>query len=740
MPEYPPVKIVPPKEAVPTGTEVQVKAVENAVTRSILLNPDESERNRLGKFILEERLTKAGLASAGVISVEKMSPQQRSVADGQLDVLAAGIYSAVFHNLKEPRVEPWLMALGGAAYSQVNALLPPALKGMEGKLVGILVKRPDLETRAREVDQARKATNMAVGSQREALAKVLDGAIAEVAGRKIRANPPDWEQFDRLTAYWENEAKRLRGLRVSSSGAAGVTSGADAMQRYYERQAAIGEMVEATSKEEWLQALIYKLPKTRPGALWEYDAPGWVLAKSADETERRSQWRRLIETVDGLHVGTINRRNSTEFNGGGIKGVAETVMNLPKISESDLRYLYENQRGFKESLETIMADLFDEKVADKGKRELRNVTPTDAGKTTFFVFKELKRGNVETRAGVFVRDFGEYKEDLAKRLSEDRGLRLDPEQAKIMVSAATDFLEQGGVFEFADTDRKATFTSDGARTAMRPWEKFRLKLEKGERFGGNWSTYFRMMMGNVLDRMTATVMANPGLTEREKRQEIEREKEQEVVRRMKESGYIPLALSGSVLNKEMFENNKVSLGRLLKDKSPIRFTETSNDILYDTKKWIKAACDFWSCVAGGAALEFREFAEYDNVITKFVDPLANAMGDIEGYGIELSGEEVAGAIGGAAGMWPFEGPYIRIAKYAGNLAFVENYAGAGQEIVAQLGLSRENEKRVIKILGFNDEKRLKDLNDRCSKLELELNPNARSNKRERYRRERLHLV
>lgn len=654
----------------------------------------EGIRTGLGQMCYLAMRNEHGSGKGGSWLKDLFDPNKLGIANpaevnGYLTVISGGKVDSGNRTLVTERGA--LTGLGEAVRSCVIAN-----KGIQGVLGGLEASRKALKLG----DQGDR------GIWREEIAKARDRL------QNLSFDDTEVDSERRLAIeYLMGEEKALGEMAVSGG------SGSDAMTAYYERQARIGEMVEATSQKEWLEALIYKLPKTRPGALWEYSAPGWVLAKSADEGERRAQWRRLIETVDGLHVGTLNRRNSTEFNGGGVKGVAETVMNLPKIQEGDLKYLYEKQRGFREALETVVKDLFDEKVIDRESRVLRVATAGDVagGMTTFYVFKDLSRGRTETRAGMFVRDFGSYKTDLAMRLQREKG--LDLEQAQIMISAAVDFLEQGGAFEFADTERKATFISDGARTVMRPREKFRQKLRDKERFGGNWSTYFRVMMGNV----------------------PENQREQRVVDEMDREGYIPAVLSGSVLNQKMYGNGKVMLGKLLYRGVPVRFAETSSDILYSTKKTIKAACDFWSCVAGGAALEFRDFAEFDNVVTKWVDPLANAIGDIHGFGIELSAKEIAGAIGGAAGLWPFEGPYIRIARYAGNLNFKDNYAGAGQEIVAQLGLDEEKEKQVKAIFGFDNKTKLRDMAVKCSNLAYELNPNASARDREGYRKKRLHL-
>jgi len=145
------------------------------------------------------------------------------------------------------------------------------------------------------------------------------------------------------------------------------------------------------------------------------------------------------------------------------------------------------------------------------------------------------------------------------------------------------------------------------------------------------------------------------------------------------------------------------LGDALLRGEDIVFKRTENDFYFTWKKdQVMSACDIWMYITGKVPLEFKQFNEVDNVISRWRTDLYNDVSALRGEngGIaQISTEVVAAAIGGSIGLWPFEGPYLRMTPVSSEM--IQQYIFSAGEVVRVLGLKDDETNSIKKIFGVN---------------------------------------
>ncbi len=470
--------------------------------------------------------------------------------------------------------------------------------------------------------------------------------------------------------------------------------------------------MKTVSLGEQVDAYLYvRAPRERAPQQWEYDVPdelrniGFNLInpkwKGLSVTEKKEtwnklsqvekdkldqeSWRQLLSFMDQW-LGAIytKRYNSADYNNR-IDAMSQSILNLKGLNESDLKKWYENPVL---NLKGVMRQIA---------RELLTETEVPGIKSKAYVF-EIRDGKYVEGSYVeqFVNNEDGYKRELVKRLTskiDENGNKVVPVvgnevAAKLSVALAMNVMEMGGVFSFADGLRKLGWESDALRLSQRPERKYRSKITGGELFGGPWTEW-------------ANVMSEGD--------------EQETMRRIDQQNIVPLQLAGSFLDMPHKEDRdtRSMMERIYNDPQGIKFDNLEKDMFFGWRKdHIMPAARIWMYVSGKNKLELSKTREVDAVISEWRSDLYNDIMTLrkcpDSY---VSTDTIKGAIGGAVGLWPFEGPYLRINNPGvhGNGAI--DYGESVIEIIRQLGLGPTEQQYLLSAFGV-DKKNYKDLSDK----------------------------
>jgi hypothetical protein len=145
----------------------------------------------------------------------------------------------------------------------------------------------------------------------------------------------------------------------------------------------------------------------------------------------------------------------------------------------------------------------------------------------------------------------------------------------------------------------------------------------------------------------------------------------------------------------------------------IPFSKKENDLFFGWRKdHIMPAARMWMYISNKTPLEFSRNRENDAVISQWRTDLLNDVNMLRenGDGI-VSTEIIQGAIGGSVGLWPFEGPYLRISSDAMHGNGPIDYSESAIEIIRQLGLNSPESNQILRFFGV-DKKFYKDLSDK----------------------------
>jgi hypothetical protein len=351
-----------------------------------------------------------------------------------------------------------------------------------------------------------------------------------------------------------------------------------------------------------------------------------------------------------------------------IKGVA---IGMWSMKEKKLKKIYEDKDnlslGFRGALETLVGELL--------------VMDSDLN---ILVFKPETDGS---KVSQFMTDSSEYKKQLAERLVKDRNQPeiTNIEQAQIMVSIASDFLEMGGVYDLADTNRHFGDSPDALRTLMRPDQKFGSKIKGGDLWGGPWGQW------------AMTVAGNNGI---------------EAANLLESINITPKLLCGSALNLmvDVGGDEKISLGRALIEKRNVNFRERAGDFYFNWKKdQIMPAADMWMYVSGKNKLQFKSFQDTTQAISEWRGGLFGAVRGLRKEGSDLGLDLVptrvlAAAIGASTTVWPFQPLFLRVDQSdeaIKNPRFIDDYIDTAGNIIRSVAQSEDERNELMSIFGVN---------------------------------------
>jgi len=653
---------------------------------NIILNPidDIAKKKVVGESMkLVEGLAEQGqwktdnVASLLAAEKDKNRPANQEVAGERLDVLGKGVFVAMRYGGNEELKD----VLGTGSAVEIDNVLPEPLKGLGERVRSNIIEDENILKVLDDLDKTRRLTDK-MGKPGE---KKLEGKISEALDKLLDLEA-DEEELSMVVAYLgaememmgEGDILEIVKKQIEDQG---VDEKVKA-EKYFASEFELKEALTIVSKEEWLEGIRTKsYDKATIPSIWMYKAPKWLENikegesddnKKKRESEEMKEWRDLYALTEGISMAVATKRRDSRF-GSDIDYIKTNILSMFAFKEKTLKFMLEKESyGFRDALETVMEELF--------------VKNSDG----LYVFKSNDE-NVDD----FKNDSSKYKLHLAKRLVDKEGSvfkitdevkeddRMD--QAVIMTSIACDFLEMGGQFEAADTDRKIGYVSDGLRTVMRPIEKFVRKVGKGELWGGPWGEYSRAVTKN----------------------------EKEAVDLINKMGVIPNVLCGSILNHgiEIGKDTYKPLGDFLMNKDKVPLTTSEGDFYFSWRKdQVMPACDIWQYVSGKVPLEFKQYNEVDNVISKWRRDLVNAVTTLrdvknkKGGVPQVTTNVVEAAIGASTGLWPFnpkDGLYLRINPLSDALNAREMYVRVGKEILRGIGMNDQENDELLKTYNLN---------------------------------------
>lgn len=469
------------------------------------------------------------------------------------------------------------------------------------------------------------------------------------------------------------------------------------LAEYQKKEGVLKEKITQLSIEELIKAFVgISTPRERAPQIWEYEAPKWIgnvgleRGKGKDvpanetveafEKRKVNEWRTVLKFSEGWFANVYNKRNDSDYNNN-VEKMGGNILSKTGLEEQDFDWFCK-QRALKgrEVISTIMKDLMEPKVIEatvEGRRQ----------STTIYVLKQGVDGNYDGEAKKYQENETDYKNRLAKKLVTERMFESE-ELAKLSIATAMNLMEMGGTFSLADTKRFLSWESDALRLVQRPETKFGAKVGK-ELWGGPWGEYAMTMSDG-----------NRNVAEN----------------KLNEYGVIPKLLAGSFMNQEVDVGKiKVSMADALYNGDEIKFRETDKDLFFGWRKdQVKAGTDMYLYLSGKNLLEFRKFEELDNAISKWRGDLYNAVKTLRGNGASLvTWEMVAGAVGGSVGLWPFEGPYLRL-PLSGEGSDFQQYTATTSEIMRSLAFVSDNERNKISDFFGNNRSNRLDFPDRVA--------------------------
>jgi len=436
---------------------------------------------------------------------------------------------------------------------------------------------------------------------------------------------------------------------------------------------------------EQIDAYLYvRAPRERAPQQWEYDVPDELVGIGVNETDQAA-WRSLLNFQDQWLGAIYNKRyNAADYNNR-IDAMSQSILNMKELNESDLKKWYENPVL---NLKGVMRHIA---------RELLTETEVPGIKSKAYVF-EIKDGKYVEGSYVeqFVNNEDRYKRELVGRLTSDtdeRGNKVVPivkndKVAKMAVALAMDIMEMGGVFSYADGLRKLSWESDALRLSQRPERKYRSKITGGELFGGPWTEWANVMSGG---------------------------NERETMRRIDQENVVPLQLAGSFLDMphKGDRDTRSMMERIYNDPNGVVFSNLEKDMFFGWRKdHIMPAARIWMYISGKSKLELSKTREADAAISEWRSDLYNDVMQLRQHTDSyVSTDIIKGAIGGAVGLWPFEGPYLRISTIGIHGSGAIDYAESVTEIIRQLGLGIVEQNDLLRAFGV-DKRNFRDLSDK----------------------------
>lgn len=603
-----------------------------------------------------------------------------------LDILSTGIYEAML-DTKDEETE---FILGVGSVSGIESQLPEDFKGIGRKVVDKVTENTEMTDLLIKLDNLRQRNKGKGRLGNDQISKKLEETYSVIDGMDIDEGNENGR--DLVMTYLSIEAQILdgeygvsvkKGARESVENSEGMEEFREAQRRYFEiaeRDGRLKELVENISLEEILDAyMLIKAPRERSPQLWEYSVPGFMNGMSLEK------WRKLLSFEDAWLGAIYNKRASSEYNNS-LEKMKDGILNMKSLAESDIKMWYEdNTLNLRGVMHQISRDLLTEKTIKQDGQTCR-IYAFDTKKNPRTGKEEYIPGS---RVEEFVNNEDIYKQGLAKRLVEMNV--IDNEKvAKLSVALAMDIMEMGGVFSVADSLRGLSWESDAVRLAQRPERKYSLKVGGGELFAGPWTE-----LANTLSQGDLRV----------------------ALELVKSWGVVPELLSGSFLDQRILltggkKSEKTMMEMIYRDER-IPFRELENDLFFSWRKdHVMPAARMWMYITNKTPLEFSRNREGDTVISQWRADLYNDINQLrKNSDSVLTTPIIAGAVGGSIGLYPFEGPYLRIGTQGVHGSGVINYSESVIEIITGLGMNKDESNQLLRFFGV-DRRNYKDLSDK----------------------------
>lgn len=470
--------------------------------------------------------------------------------------------------------------------------------------------------------------------------------------------------------------------------------------------------MKTVSLGEQVDAYLYvRAPRERAPQQWEYDVPPefknigfdlsnpkWRGLSEAQKKQRwnelseeernkvdQESWRQLLNFMDRWLGAIYNKRANSDYNNS-LEKMSQSILNMQSLPESELKKWYDNETL---NLSVVMRVITNELMVPEVFRANTVYFDTHGNQREGmverkrYVFKtvserdpvtgEIKNVYSSDRVKDYIKNEDIYKQDLVERLVENKVVQ-NKLCGALSVAIAMNVMEMGGVLSAADTLRKLSWESDAVRLAQRPETKFRAKVDKrlGELFAGPWSELSSLLAPHR--RMTPMQIID-------------------------EWGVIPIQLAGSFLDKKQNSADSETIMDTIYRGGKVNFKNTDADMFFGWRKdHIMPAARLWMYTSNKQSLEFSKNRESDAVISQWRTDLFNDLRTLRSNEDSVvDTPALIGAIGGSVGLWPFEGPYLRI----GDADTAMKYSSEGLEIIRILGLNSAESTRIINFFGID---------------------------------------
>jgi len=662
--------------------EVVVMRVSD-LWRDVLKEGDKTKQNNMANNCVSVAAGRFGVSNISTpkVLVDSVEVDQKNQ---QLFMVRELVTQGLAHSLEEGTATQ-KFAIASGSENEVKKVIPNNMDVMARDVRNATV---DLEVGLR-VDELEYTMSTGPGTDSQnadAIKTVVDDIKKWIKDNKVKKDDPRRGGIDRVVSMLAQRENELRGVVDSGKGknvgeASPETEYLKDLAEYQKNQGELQEAVRSVSLEEIQDAYVaIRAPRERSPQLWEYKVPEFMGGMSQKE------WRQLLSYQDGWLQAIYTKRNDNMYNNM-IDKMKDGILGMKGLSEEDLKKWYENKTiNLRGVMNHIVKELL---VPKKVTSEIDGVAIT----RTVYVFdtEDGVNGKPQYVAGSRVEEFANndvnYKMGLAERLAKKKVV-ANIQVAKLAVALAMDMMEMGGVFTEADTLRKLSWEADVVRLAQRPETKFTSKVGGGELFAGSWTEYGNSITHSDPKRSLATIES---------------------------LGVVPKLLAGSFLDQKLFlaggTTTSETMMKMIYDDIKIPFRDLGNDLYFGWRKdHILPAARMWMYIANKTPLSFSKNAEDDMLVSKWRVDLYNDINQLRKNGDALLPTTVvAGAIGGSIGIWPFEGPYLRVSGSAVHGDVVIDNFEAVTEIIRQLGIKPAESEEILRFFGV-DNKNYRDLN------------------------------
>lgn len=671
----------------------KINTVAEQINRRILNPIDDVARRNVNNqsVILIEGLKGLGEWQASSVNdlVETAKDPNRSVnrmiAEERLDVLAKATYIAMRYGENGEAID----AIQGGSVEQMMELLPEAMKNKEfvQRVRDLEITTPEIREILDKLDKRGRVFKAAGEGGKKGLKNNLEVAIEKLACLDDLDSKGD-EEIMRVSAYLGVEVEKMGEEKVDRRRREEEPSNSSVMEEYMRRnveyakasaeyarsRGILEQQVQQVSLEEILDSYLkIKAPRERAPQMWEYEVPSFMNGMNQEK------WRKLLNFQDAWLGAIYNKRADSAYNNS-LEKMKDGILSMRSLAEGDFKTWYEDETlNLRGVMHQISRDLLTEKTVTQG-GETRKIYAFETRINPRTNREEYIQGS---RVQEFADNEDIYKLNLVKRLVENN-IVGNEEAAKLAVALSMDIMEMGGVFSVADGLRKLSWESDAVRLAQRPERKFTSKVGGGELFAGPWTE-----LANTLSQ------GDP----------------KRAVEMVKSWGVVPELLSGSFLDQRLDlgggrKTDKTMMEMIYQDEK-IPFRDLENDLFFGWRKdHVMPAARTWLYISNKIPLEFSRNRENDTVISQWRTDLFNDINQLrKNEDSLLPTSIVAGAIGGSVGLWPFNGPYLRINEADTAM----KYSSEAIEILRQLGLENEERNKIYDFFGI-DRKYFKDFN------------------------------